>query len=321
MALHAWAALGNDYCIFCFPTYTAFYSPLGLLLVSVSWSHWRQSLPLWRRVLAGTVMVGLLMGMAYSAEKIVNALFGDSFIKNLIALPIPRLSGGRILEGQAKLWAYFANRFHLSYETIYNATQTIFPLVLALLVGILILSGAAYVARRLTTRTPTPVWTRGILGLLLFLTLGYVAAPSTLLGNGYQGYDCSGDQIAANEKVGEQLAQVIPPGSQVYWNGYSPVLLLYLPGVNIYPAQLNLAYSFRISDVPEGLVRYGWWNQALGYQWLSETDFVLVMERNYNKNAWQKQILESSKYEELAPTSLTALCQNDSYIRIFRRRP
>jgi hypothetical protein len=321
MALHFWAALGNDYCVFCFPTYTAFYSSLGLLLVSMTWSHWRQSLPLWRRVLAGTVMVGLLMGMAYSAEKILDTMFGDSFIKNLIALPIPRLSGGRILEGQAKLWAYFANRFHLSYETIYHATQTIFPLVLALVAGILILTIAAIISRRLVARTPTPGWTRGILGLLLFLTLGYVAAPSTLLGNGYQGYDCSGDQIAANEKVGEQLAQVIPPGSRVYWNGYSPASLTYLPDARIYPSQLNLTYSFRISDDPENLVRYGWWNQVLGYRWLSETDFVLITERNYKKNTWQTQILESSKYEELAPTSLTALCQNDSYIRIFRRKP
>jgi len=320
-ALHAWAALGNDYCVFCFPTYTAFYSLLGLLLVSISWACWHQILPFWRRMLAGIVMFGLLMGIAYSAEDVVDTLFGDNFIKNLLFFPIPRLSGGRILEGQAKLWAFFANRFHLSYETIYNATQTILPLVLALLVGILILSVAAVVSRRLAARTPTRVWTRGILGLLLFLTLGYFASPSVLLGNGYQGYDCSGDQIAANEKVGEQLAQVIPPGSQVYWNGYSPVSLLYLPDAKIYPSQLNLAYSFRISDDPEGLVRYGWWNQTLRTQWLLETDFVLVTERNYLRNTWQAQVLESGKYEELAPTSLTALCQNDSYIRIFRRRP
>ena len=39
--------------------------------------------------------------------------------------------------------------------------------------------------------------------------------------------------------------ETIPPGSRIYWFGQlSVVPLLYLPGVRIYPAQINGDYSF-----------------------------------------------------------------------------
>ena len=79
--LHAWAALGNEYCVFCFPTYTSFYSGLGLLLVALTVPSWRLALPVWRKWAGALTMLALLLGMAYSAEGVAASLLGKDFYK------------------------------------------------------------------------------------------------------------------------------------------------------------------------------------------------------------------------------------------------
>ena len=106
----------------------------------------------------------------------------------------------------------------------------------------------------------------------------------------------------------------------MYWVGYSPVTLLYLPGVKIYPAQLHGVYSFRISDDDDALMKYGWWNQHLAEKWLNEADFVLVEARNMSRNDWLTQKLESGAFVKVGATAPQAACQSDSFFQIFRRK-
>jgi len=81
--------------------------------------------------------------------------------------------------------------------------------------------------------------------LVIFLLAGTLLTPSVVLGGGYNTYDCGGDVIASYEAAGAHLAQNIPPGSSVYWKGsLSTVPLLYVPGIRIFPAQINDGYSF-----------------------------------------------------------------------------
>jgi len=156
--------------------------------------------------------------------------------------------------------------------------------------------------------------------LLVFVLLGMVFSPSPLLAGEYNSYDCQSNVIPGYEAVGAKLAKIIPPGSSVYWDGYSPVSLLYLPGVKIYPAQLHGTYSFRISNDDDALLKYGWWNQHLAEKWLAEADFVLVEDRNMARNDWLAQALESGAYRQVAVTGPQAACQPKSFFHVYRRK-
>jgi hypothetical protein len=200
----------------------------------------------------------------------------------------------------------------MEYGIIYDVTHVWFPVFLAMAFGLGLL--AAWKA--LNGRKNSAV--SG--ALLVFVLLGMIFSPSPLLAGEYSSYDCQSDVIKGYKAVGAQLAKVIPPGASIYWDGYSPVSLLYLPEVKIYPAQLHGAYSLKVSDDDEALVKHGWWNQHLAEKWLGEADFVLVEARNISDKSWLAQALVSGAYQQVAVTGRQAACQSDSFFRVFRRK-
>lgn len=299
--LHAWAALGNEYCVFCFPTYTSFYGGVGLLLAAVTLPAWNLNPPLWRKGLGAVSFLGLLAGMAYSAEGTAESLLGDLFYKRLLALPVPFL--------KAQIWQIVANKFHLEYKTVYDATHAWFPVFVAVAFGLVVLA----VAQILPGRKSSGALGVGIVALTL---MGSLFSPIPLLAGEYNSYDCQGDVISGFEAAGAELARVIPAGFSVYWAGYSPVTLLSLPSVTIYPAQLHGAYSFRIADNDDALLKYGWWNQHLAEKWLNEADFVLVEQRNLDNQDWlAEQLADFEPVLATAPQS----CRADSAMLVFRK--
>ncbi len=131
---------------------------------------------------------------------------------------------------------------------------------------------------------------------------------------------CNLDVIEAYEENGAHLAKNIPAGSLVYWDGgLSVVPLLYIPGVEIFPGQLNQDYAFRIGGDPEQLRRAGLWNEALAQQWKNEADFLLIEEARYN--GWKDDLADGERYEELTPVPQPFSCREGSRIRIFERKP
>ncbi|MCX6079578.1 MAG: glycosyltransferase family 39 protein [Chloroflexi bacterium] len=314
--LHAWAALGNEYCVFCFPTYTAFFAGVGLLLTAVTLPWWNLNPPAWRKWLGGFTFLVLLAGMAYSAEGAAENMLGQLFYKRLLATPVPGLNG-------VVLWQVLANKFQLEYKSLYDSFHVWLPVLLTLLFGLVIYSLplvgyllARYAARKSATRFPLmgAAWTSG---LVLILLLGSLLAPAPVLAGDYNSYDCAADVIPAYETAGKLLAKSIPAGSKIFWAGYSPVTLLYLPGVEIYPAQLHGAYSFRISTDDDALLKYGWWNQHLAEKWLNEADFILAEQKNLGKNDWLTNRLDKF---ELVEQSAPQTCHDTSAMFLYRRK-
>jgi hypothetical protein len=264
-------------------------------------------------------MAGLLGGMAYSAERLVDDLLGPAFFRRLLEIPLPRIRNGQLLAGQAQLWQVIANRLGIGYETIKEWTLATTPLILGGGLGILIAIVSSVVSTQVRKRQG--IQTRAILALCILLGLGFIFLPTSFLGNSYTDYDCHPGELNAYATAGTHLAGSIPPGSTVYWAGYSPTLLLYLKDINIYPAQLNMAYSYRKGHDSDALQRYGWWNSTLAQQWAREADFILITQRNYNPDNWMGKYLNSGVFNELPPTVPVAICQDNSYIRIFQRKP
>jgi len=247
--------------------------------------------------------------MAYSAEGTAESLLGGLFYKRLLATPIPLLNG-------AQIWQIVANKFKLEYEIIYDATHAWFPVIVAVAFGLVVLAAAKILADRKNSALLRGTSGLGI-GIVLLTLIGSLFSPSPLLAGEYNAYDCQGDVIPGFETAGAQLAKLIPASSTVYWAGYSPVTLLSLPGVKIYPSQLHQTYSFRISDDDDALLKYGWWNQHLAEKWLTEADFVLVEQRNLGHKDWLDEQL--ANFEQMLVT-VPQTCRPDSAMLVFRKK-
>lgn len=306
--LHAWAALGNEYCVFCFPTYSSFYSSLGLLLAAITLPVWNLSpatdFPGTLRLrLGGLAFLGLLAGMAYSAEAAAEQMLGALFYKRLLAAPVPGLHG-------ALLWQVLANKFELEYKAIYDGFHTWLPVCLALAFGLLLFTGLWAKPGGSRARA----WG---LTILIITLLGSALAPAPVLAGDYTTYDCASDVIPGYEMAGALLAKSIPAGARIFWAGYSPVTLTYIPGVQIYPPQLNGVYSFRISPDQDALLKYGWWNESLAEKWLNEADFVLAEQKNVAKGDWLYGKLQAF---ELVTGTPPQMCQENTEMLLFRRK-
>lgn len=304
---HIWAALGLRYCVFCYPVYLSFFDMLGILSLVVSFSSWERQNSRFRQILVTLFMIIVLAGMGFGAfDDIGNAL---------LTIQVPRFRSFQIQLGRVELWGLFANRFGFSYEFLLR----FIPAMAGVLIGILLLT-FIYVLRQVLIRNHfVQKFSFASFFILALIFIGFVFAPTRVLGGGYSTYDCGYDAIASYEAAGEHLRGLIPPGSTVYWQGVlSSVPLLYLEKITIFPPQLNLDYSYRLSGDDRVLERFGLWSEPLGRRWVMESDYVLVAERYFK--GWLKEMLVSDgQFIELPKTPSVAPCDQQLHIRIFRR--
>ncbi len=304
IALHGWAALGMNYCVYCFEGYLTFSAPLGLALIAVTYAGWKATDVRWYAGYASALMILLFTGVGYSAQQEIGPI--------LLGFPFPRVKEGRILGGTAPVGAILENAFGIEYKLsrwlISAFSGLILSIVLLLIIWLIFRSGRAKV--RLDRN-------KGLSIMSAMLVVGALLSPTVVLAGAKQDRDCSGDVIASYESVGKQLAEVIPPGRSVYWaGGLSVAPLLYLPGIEIYPAQINDGYSYRLGGDAVEVRRVGMWNEELKNKWLQEANFILIEKPGYDSD-W-KAFLETGQFEELSPTQSYLPCR-DTPLRIFRR--
>ena len=297
--LHAWAALGNNYCVYCFTSYLAFFSQLGIYLLVLAGACWYPRLNPGRRVLA--LLLLLLVGVGLWATSY------EGLARQLRAVRMPRMAGFHLLPGATTIAGLLKNLLGVTAEM----TQSVLGLLSIL--GVLAVLGsivwlATCWARRRTVRLPLALLATAMGVWMAAFSLGYSIPKGSV---------CTEDVIGAFEKAGRHLSTRVPPGSTVFWAASaSPAPLLYLPQARIFPAQLNGDYTYRLSGDPRDLERFGSWNAEMASRWLTEADYVLVYQRN---SGVEGEHLDLADFEELLPTPLLQPCQKDSFIRVFRR--
>ena len=306
-AAHYWVSVAKDYCLFCYSGYLTFFIPAAIFLVAATFPAWvRRPGALRQGLLALTVVVGSA-GLGYGAWRDIGYAVMD--------LTVPRVAGGRLLPGTTELWRLFANKFALSPETL----RLLLPALAGLGVGLALTALAAVWA--LTSRRRGRRANFGLAALALFLGLGALLSPTPALGGGrFRTNLCAQDVIASHEAAGAHLASIIPAGSLVYWlNDTTPLPLLYIPDVRIFPGQLNHWYTYREGGKRDNLLKNGFWSKEIGAEWLRETDYALIEDKyvvNFTKNADNARA-----FDELAPSEPVVGCRPDSAIHIFRRNP
>ena len=310
---HAWAALGQNYCVFCFPVYLSFFSLIGLIIVAASVPYWGSEKFSNRWVLISLVLMAAAVGFG-SFDTLGAALIQQPAVLKLLRIGVPRTTGS----GTIPLWGLIENTTGLDYVAIVRETQYWGRIGISTLIGSLAGIGLVWGAYRL----PGDPKLLGARAVIVFLAAGLILSPSAALGGAYRTYDCSGDVITAYETAGADLKTKIKPEDQVYWStGKSPAILLYLPGIGIYPSQLNGVYSFKIGGEPEALERFGHWNQALAERWALEADVILIDGEGEKNNSldWLMSIINSSDFRNQGKTNPVHPCNRDSQITVFVR--
>lgn len=305
VAVHAWASLWKNYCVFCFPGYLTFFSPLVFLLIIITFKGWEGRGATWFSALICILVILVSAGIGYANSQEIGPLLSE--------LPVPRIKDGRLVGGSAPIWGVLEGTLGLHIKT----TQALLPVLAGLLVGVILLliTWGIYHRRKASAKS---VMNFGLLALSIFLAVGLVLSPTKILGRDYEMKDCRGDVIAAEEAAGRHLAAVIPPGSQVYWHTPPSVVpLLYALDVNIYLPQINGNYALRQGGEEDDVLKLGLWNVDLSKKWKSEADYIIIEGWRYDSD-WN-DFFESGEYVELPPSPTIDPCYENSTIRIFHR--
>lgn len=304
-AAHLWASVGKDYCLYCYPGYLVFFISTGLLLVVVTFKSWERN-PGWlRQALAAIIVLVSSMGIGFGAHQQIGF--------SILRLQVPRIRNMQIQPGTTDIWRLLANKYGWSYYDIEQLLPTIagalFGVFLLLLVGVIVL----------VLRRKNKAVNYGYALAVTFFILGTILTPTSLLSGGKR-VDCEGDVIASHEAVGAHLASLIPAGSLVYWrNDVSPLPLLYLPDVRVFPPQLYHAFTYVVGGNPDVLEKQGFWNQELSVKWIQEADYLLIAARQVSPRLFEGIDEDAVKFDELTPSPLTVPCRDRSRIHIFRR--
>jgi len=312
---HMWASLGQGYCIYCLTSYLAFFSFTGFLILPVTYPLWRNRIPVWLQVVVVIVILVSGAAIGFGAYEQIGA--------ELLEIQIPRsileLSPGS--SGTIPIHNYLKKTYDYDFKTSRRIVSASFGLIIAVLL-IFLSTGLFLVYTILNKREKTAgrTWLSwyGVWLLLVFLLGGAALTQAVDLVEERNTYFCDRDVIASYQAAGKHLANRIPPGSKVYWKGgNSAAPLLYVPGIQIYPSQLNGDYTYKNYGDPDTLTKHGYWSEGLAEQWIKEADFILVQQRFYDE--WYRERLKTGGFEELESTPPSVYCEENSHIRIFKR--
>jgi len=311
--MHAWATVTTSdqgaTCTFCFTPYLSFFDITALLLVIISASSWRQRISKLGQV-AGVIFALLLsIGLGYACF--------DRFGSWLLNIKFPAITRGlnpSLWTPFITLWDILSNKYHLDYW----ASRVPVSIAAALLLGIILLVLFALIYRRLVKKKIVRGYSYGSLFLVTALGLGIFISP--LMGGTYREKGLCGTDIPKTyQQIGKTLADVIPAGSQVYWEAKTAVPLLYTPGIRIYSPQIYGLFSFRLGGDSDQLVKYGLWNDDLARRWREEADFI-VTEVNWYQTYHPGGDLDPAQFIEY-DTIPANPCDAYSYLVIYQKVP
>lgn len=296
---HMGASIGGEVCVSCILLYVGYFDFIGFLLLVVSYRFLVKNLSVFRRTLVLAVIVIVIVSIGSTTHEDLSSAFAKAMIARL---------------DRVYLWNALLNLTGLPHLLLFRST---FVVAVSILVVLLFAIGLLWTRRFYAERR---VWSSrvGLIALNGLLILGLILSPTRVLGKGNDFFDCDGSNVLASyERAGEYLRSVIPPGSQVYWDGRIDAIFLYLPDVKIYPPQLNHTHSYFVGGDADGLLRIGLWNDVLARQWLTETDYVLI--ESGLKQDWVMEIVESDKYIKLKASPKTEKCRWQSSILVYKR--
>ncbi len=103
----------------------------------------------------------------------------------------------------------------------------------------------------------------------------------------------------------------------MFWEGRSDAIFLYLPGIKIYPPQLNHVHGFYQEGDETELLRMGRYNNHSAGKWFAQADFILVEQEWVKK--WQTETLNSGLFKEIGSDFPLGQCDFAGKLRLYQR--
>lgn len=299
---HAWASIGKNYCLYCFPNYMGFFAVVGLLQVILVVPALTKDNRRWAKYLTWILIPLIASALGFSLFQEIGAA--------LLQMPMPRMSGGVLLPEWTTLRVILANGFGMSFSD----SRKLVPALAGLGGGVLLALLFGMIARFLSRLRHLGSGLFSVYGFLLagFAFLPFfqsVPADSLCATNAIVTYD---------QHIGSRLSAFTRPGDKVYLDGArTAILMLYISDVEVLPPQLNGDNSFRVGGNPEELLRRGYWNQEIGLSWRETADIFIM--GNYSLWAFDAY-LSDGQFEQLSLPEDVLQCSDAAQYFIYRRK-
>jgi len=267
--MHFVYALYKNVLLYSFPAYYAFYIPIGVTLLPLIGKDILNIKSKARQWILGITIVAVCTGIGLSLYREIAPFFMN--------MNLPSINQ-RTLSGPYELWDVLLNQYHISIRT----QEFIIPTVVGFLGGLLILLIAKLIHSIVHKKGKHSSY--GGTLILVFFVLGYLLSPTFILSKNSSIPIHPGANIPEEfEQTAEQFKHVLPENAQVYWDGFTPIMFLYLPDTHVFPAQLNLEFYYRVNGDTIAIENHGFWNNEIAVRWMEEADILVFTEYTYQK--------------------------------------
>jgi hypothetical protein len=285
----------------------------------VSWKFWKKEVPFINQLLTVLFIVIVCTGIAYSLKETLNV----RPIGTIQAVLVSALKIQHPIDIKEQILHFISSTFKIQSEkdavSLSKQLGLVYYGALAGSLFLLFMGIIWYIQKRFSKTAVS--FSRIVLPVFLFV--GFLLLPSKIMSNA-NAFQCREDQIANFEKLGKEISHKIPNDARIYWLGYSPSLLLYLPQADIFPPQLNGYNSFRTLSDTDELYRIGMWNSELANRWAGEATHLIVTQLIYEGNdPIMKKYVNTGTYSEIPlDTHSFYTCDetNQLIIRLFERK-
>ena len=303
--MHTLASLPTDFCVHCFSGYQAFYTTAGFFFILVVFSNgidrsaWR--LPL---LIVALLFFAANLGLYYYQK------WGDWLLNNV---QLPRLN--RILRGSEFSAIPLKDVLTYTLNLAPEVQKRIVPAAAGILIGSILIILVWSIHHFLFQKNTRALYPFAQLVLAACLFVG-TAFPVLLSGPAGVG-KCSTRFLSYYEEAGRSLARLVPPGSQIYWNGSGRQLafILYLDDVKIFPPQIHAGGGYAIGE-SDHLLKFGLYNEELDKQWRDSADILMVWDTYFTKEV--REFFDQPGYERV-PFDMGNLAQCEDVLHVFRR--
>ncbi len=304
VALHYLAVVINDVFFNNFPTYLAFFWPIGMVIIPYTFTLPDRTIDRNKVLLIAFILI-FFVSIGFSLFEITSDY--------LLHLEVPRIRQMRFLPGTTDITSILGNKFDLPY---YNDQRYLIGAISGFIAGLffllLSLVLGSIIKRKFKIGISWTIMTSVLLFSLVISPTRYFSGDSTI-------FICTeGDILAAQEEVADQVNSVIPPKSLVYLESITPISLLYIPDVRIFPPQANSMFYFIKGGVDEELLKYGYWNESLAQKWRVQADYLILGDER--GRSIEETVVKTApeKYSFMLETSSTVPCKIGTNLRIYR---